>query len=533
MSQEAKAYGEPLKRRARSTVLRHAIEALTSGRESSSLVTVSEFDRMLQYCIRFIKKHAHRDLSEEMSLGQEYWHDVHASRVGLREASDLRVLFLCGPEPLNDLEELASLGIAPHNVWAVEGDRACFEAAVKQLHEAGMSTKLHFGSLHEFFSVVPEQFDVVYFDACGPLFGGKPKTNIVLRELFLNQRMAPLSALITNFAATPRENEEAWVKRLFAWYAPRYFQPVYHESEEIERVNGEKNYDEHIKTHLEAFYSDFVSRFTIEFATQLLPWWRVRGFPAARRTYFAEEQKLKSAIDAAFVVAKKGTPMQQALRLTGHGQLSPSSYPYLWMVNLVRKQIASGDPFKELVLNDTVGGAKLFDAVSAVTLVRNYFEGYVDWGKHNWEACSDEMGEVLGKFRWADSPGGPLDRFFCDTPLPNLIVDLLIGVYGYPYHVNLQKLRRLAYRAKQTTMYSDVFILDQCRYLYDLVPTLPLFGSELPLGLQLLIRTCIDLVRRHTHRSCWDLFRGGALAGEGEEGFGNHTWPDRRELTEA
>jgi hypothetical protein len=76
-------------------------------------------------------------------------------------------------------------------------------------------------------------------------------------------------------------------------------------------------------------------------------------------------------------------------------------------------------------------------------------------------------------------------------------------------------------------MLSDVFILDQCRYLYDLVPTLPLFGPELPFGLQLLIRICIDLIRRHTHNSCWDLFRGAALAAEGEDGFSIHQWPDR------
>ena len=37
---------------------------------------------------------------------------------------------------------------------------------------------------------------------------------------------------------------------------------------------------------------------------------------------------------------------------------------------------------------------------------------------------------------------------FCDTPLPNLIADLLIGIYGYPYHVNLASLLRLQYTAK-------------------------------------------------------------------------------------
>ena len=38
-----------------------------------------------------------------------------------------------------------------------------------------------------------------------------------------------IEALITNFAATPRDKEETWIKRLYAWYAPRFFQPIYDE----------------------------------------------------------------------------------------------------------------------------------------------------------------------------------------------------------------------------------------------------------------------------------------------------------------
>jgi hypothetical protein len=117
---------------------------------------------------------------------------------------------------------LVALGVAPENVWAVEGNEQAFKRAAKALREAGKPIKLHLGSLHEFLSVVPEQFDIVYFDANSPLFGGKPKTSTVLRELFQHQRMAPLSILITNFAAKPRDTEEDWIKRFHAWYAPRY-----------------------------------------------------------------------------------------------------------------------------------------------------------------------------------------------------------------------------------------------------------------------------------------------------------------------
>jgi hypothetical protein len=533
MSEDMGAYGEPQKRQARAAVLQHAVGSLTDGRASSPLVTVKTFNRLLQYCTQHIHEFAKRDLSEPLAEVQDHWNQLHASRVGRRRPRDLKVLFLCGPEPLNDLQELGALGIPPENVWAVEGEQEAFRSAARQLREARLPIKLHFGSLHEFFKIVPEQFDIVYFDACGPLLGGRPKTNIVLRELFLNQRMAPLSALITNFASTPRDNEKQWIDRLFAWYAPRYLQPVWNDNEEVgigERVNEGSEYREHLGENLEQFYSDFVSRFTIEFANELLPWWRVRALSAARRAYYAQESQLQAAVEAAFAVAETADTVEAFIHSTGHGQLSPDSYPFLWMANLAREHLEANDPLREFVFNDRLAGVSLYDAIAAISLVRNYFEGDIDWAKHNWDACSGELREALGRFRWFDSVGAPLYRLFCDRPLPNLVVDLLVGVYGYPYHVNLLKLRRLQYCAKKTTMLSDVFILDQCRYLYDMVPTLPLFGEELPFHLQLPIRICMSLIRRHTHESCWDLFWGSALAGTEVKGFSVHSWPAREIL---
>lgn len=520
------SYNEPSKRQARADVLRHAVVALTADRATSPLVTGQEFDRLLDYCVDFIRKHARQDLSEAVVPLRENWHATHTSRVGRRNPADLKVLFLSGPEPLNDFGALAGLGVDPHNVWAVESDKDTFQSAKMQMRQVGAPLKLHWGKLEEFFAIVPEQFDIVYFDACGPLFGGKPRTNAVLKELFVHQRMAPLSALVTNFAATPRDNEKDWVDRMFAWYAPRFDQPVYHSSEETERVHGLVAYREHLRVHLEGYYSDFVSRFTIDFANQLLAWWRVRALRAASRAYFAKEAQLKAAIAASFHSPPSGN-VKEMLQSVGHAQLSPSSYTYLWTLNLAKKHLGSNDPLLNMLFDEPLAQTKLSDAIEAISLVRNFFEGYVVWGAHNWNACSDDLKELLDSFRWFDSEGQPLHRFFCDVPLPNLIVDLLIGLYGYPYHVNVQKLRRISYRAKQTAMMSDVFILDQCRYLYDMVPTLPLFGQELPNGLQFVLRICMDLIRRHTHNSCWDLYRGAALAAVGEEGFELHSWPER------
>jgi hypothetical protein len=164
MSVERETYSQPQKKKARETVLRHTVRSLTVERASSPLVPVSMFDSLARYCVDFIRDHVRLDLSEPMRALRDHWEMVHASRVGRRAPSDLKVLFLCGPEPFNDLDELVALGVAPENVWAIEGDERAFKEAARQLREEGRPIKLHQGSLHEFLAVVPEQFDIVYFD---------------------------------------------------------------------------------------------------------------------------------------------------------------------------------------------------------------------------------------------------------------------------------------------------------------------------------------------------------------------------------
>jgi hypothetical protein len=538
MDAEKATYSQPTKVKARQAVLGDAVRALTEERDSSPLVPLETFESLGRYCVDLFQTYLHRDISEPIFLLQQHWEAVHTSRIGQRSPSDLKVLFLCGPEPLNDLMELLSLGVAPENVWAIEADEEAYRKAVRQLCEAGWPIKLHQGSLHEFLAVVPEQFDIVYFDACGPFFGGKPKTNIVLRELFLKQRMAPLSVLITNFAAKPRDTEDVWIKRLHAWYTPRYFQPVWGDIDgamAIERISDPTEFFSHLKANLEGYYSDFVTRFTIEFAGELLPWWRVRALKAARTAYFAPKKRLDEAINASLAngeaASAGGKPsIDTLIHSIGHGQLVPDQYQFLWTVALAKDHLRDNDSFLDILTKDTLEDAKLCDAINAISLVRNFFESTGGgMAQHNSDACSDVLRDVLDHFKWFDSPGAPGEGLFCDVPLPNLLMDLLIGVYGYPYHVNLQKLRRLEYTAKATPMYTDLFVLDQCRYMYDLVPTLAMFQVQLPDALQLQLRICMNLIGLHTHESCRDLYRGSALAAM-SEGFNVHSWPDRELL---
>jgi len=127
--------------------------------------------KMLDYCQKFILKHAKTDIRGELAVDADNWRNPQKGRVGIRSPVELNVLILSGPNPINDLTLLRDLGVPPENIWAIEGDKEVFQHAVKNLLDAQLPIKLHHGSLQEFLELVPQQFDLVYFDSCSPACG--------------------------------------------------------------------------------------------------------------------------------------------------------------------------------------------------------------------------------------------------------------------------------------------------------------------------------------------------------------------------
>src|SRR5690349_7298580 len=125
-----RAYQEKSKRRARSIVLKHAVDSLTLNRDSSPLVTMADFELLLEYCVQYIERYTTNRVEPALLTAKNYWNSLYAGRVGHRKAEELQILFLAGPDPLNDLAALMDLGVLPHNIWAVEGDKQSFNAAV-------------------------------------------------------------------------------------------------------------------------------------------------------------------------------------------------------------------------------------------------------------------------------------------------------------------------------------------------------------------------------------------------------------------
>lgn len=514
-------YDEPLKKQSRHIVLEHAVRMLTTDRLLAPVITPDEFADTFAKIRVHLRKHCQYPSSssqDDFDHLIEYWQAIHRLRIGVRDPKELQVLILCGPNPSNDFEKLRDLGVPPCNIWAIESNKQLFQAAVESLKTKPVPYRIHKGSLSEFFAVVPQQFDIVYFDGCGPLLGGSPSSLQVIKELFLNQRLSPLSVLITNFSV-PHDSAEQikWAERMASWYGPRSTQPKPFPNENApeirlgEYMSGKDGgaYVDHITQSFHDYYSDFITSFLYEFSGQLLPWWRCLALKGAREELFASKSEIELALDASLEFGT-GQTLEEILESTGLAVLIPDSYRHQVSAMIANFKLDNGDVVRALYESE-YKGVKLLKAASAFSLLRNFSPGDEKFGSHNRLVCNDLFREVLTNFSWLDSPGRKFARCFCDIPFQHLLVDLCAGQVGYPYHVSLQKSLRLAYTAKSTEMFMDLTVMDQMRYMYEFLPSIPLLKQPIAIPIQIVIRTCMEAIWKNSYQISSDIFSASTL----------------------
>lgn len=99
----------------------------------------------------------------------------------------------------------------------------------------------------------------------------------------------------------------------------------------------------------------------------------------------------------------------------------------------------------------------------------------------------------MSKFNWHQSIYP-----FCDLFLFHQVKEVLFRQLSVPYHVNIEQTQRWTYKAKDTQMYMDLFVLDECRYLYDWMPSFDMFYSGMQdIERQFSFRFILDAVAKH------------------------------------
>lgn len=497
------SYSQPVKKQVRRLVLGQAVKTLTSDRSRAAVVIPREFLETLNYAVGFLATYYRLESSFRSKLGSitNEWLKFQQTVIGRKRPSDLRVLYLCGPEPNNDLEVFLELGVLSQNIWAVESGDLSYAAAVEQLRTTANFIRIHHGSLGAFFSTTNERFDIIYIDACGTF--PEPRELQSILEMFRRERLASPGILITNYSQPAQEKREIFERLMAAYFAPRM--------DDTPRALLNSGYDntvgdidllkQAIRGNFGETFSDFVTRYIVELGREIIPHERIVTNRDIKKKYFADKELVEKVQRRALAEMPAPEEFEDAdtwikrfYKELGDVYLSFRSYPVL---NFLLDLQHNGD------LQCFSAGIDV-EAYRKVSLLAQVLQGH-------WEIASDQM---LGAIRssWFDGQGG----VFCDVPLPHLLINSALGIYGRPYFPNPRRSARYSYVAKKATMYTDLLLFDQCRYYFDFLPTLDLLPKRFEsIGYQLVLRACLDRIERHDFSSSSNPFRGCALGGFG------------------
>jgi hypothetical protein len=522
-------YTEPKKILARQQVIDSAIAALTSDRSNATLCRRTYVREVRDVLVM----RGGLDAAVAAQLTKETierWEGFYDSITQLRDAKNLKVAYLCGPNPENDLRVFCTAGILPENIWAFESDADIHDKAVASaLASEFPFIKIINGGLDTFLEASPMRFDIIYLDFCGPLpsRNKKQKTLLAISRVLARHALNSPGALITN-VSLPTEAGDSVGRALLAKLVACYLYPKeFLEGEAGTTPEGAiaqgYDFDEWsaiVSADLEGYYGQFVTRVLMDHASFISPYSR---FPKTSRIFAnffkrVPEAESKALVESAFHFAETEEG--------GGGDVivDAGQYPVLWaFASLDKKTNAKDKNYPQWVNLDADFAAFADIFLSQLRtdgqqneLIRNTceltFAMLADKGADAF--LTDALAKVVNEHRLQDY------YQFCDLVLEHQIVELLFRQVAVPYHVNVERTRRWRYQAKETPMFMDMTILDECRYLYDWMPTIEMVSAGFSdIERQLAYRFALDAVSKHRRWYNSEYFFGTAVIDQFSEPF--------------
>ncbi len=525
-------------------VIENAIAALTHERNTSTLSRRSY--------VREVKAHIvsgdnELDTAEAEKLSEETikrWESFYDSITQSRTPANLKIAYLSGPNPENDLRVFCSAGVLPENIWAFESENSIYsEAIVAALGSEFSFIKIVNGGVDAFLEASPQRFDIIYLDFCGPLpsRNKKQKTLSALTKVLARHSLNSPGILITNFSL-PAEQQDPGGRALLAKLVACYLYP----KEFLECDDSESNLTEGpisfghdplewhklVAANLDQYYGQFVTRLLMDHASFISPYDRFPKRNALFGKFFdvKDSQYFKETGESLFHFNSNDEE-------GGGGDVIIDSwqYPVLWTMAALDKTLNAQDAnypqfvfddenfakFAELFMSQlNVNGNKKELLESLVLLSFMLSEG------HDQEAhLSDSMKNIRDKH--------DIRSFhqFCDLVLFHQIMELLFRQVANPYQVNVEKTRRWRYQAKDTPMFMDMLILDECRYLYDWMPTADMFSAGISnIERQLVYRFVLDGIAKHRRWYNAEYFFGTAVVDQYTNAFKAKTLKQRETI---
>lgn len=269
-------YKQDTKNRVRHTVIRKAVELLTSSRSEACCVRNSYVRDLHDHFVSLPETH---EKYEAEKIDHSYireWEQMHSSLIGTKRPSELSVCYLSGPEPENDFNEFVDMGVLPQNIWAFESEKNSYLQALNAVDGSSfMQPKIVKMSIERFFENSPKKFDIVYNDACASLISDQHALRCVA-SLFQYHRLNSPGVLITNFAYLDNSNpnEVAQYTDLISRYnilRHNRTANLINESGKIHFKHDSANINVEVSQNLEGAYGEFITAMVCNAASITIP----------------------------------------------------------------------------------------------------------------------------------------------------------------------------------------------------------------------------------------------------------------------
>lgn len=536
-----KNYQENEKEIVRKEALTNAIQYLTKDRFETTIAYKSYLKDAKEALInKSLNGGNYGDIARSLTDETiKRWESFYESIVQQKKPSELKIAYLCGPNPLNDLHIMTDLGVLPENVWAFElGNNEYNNAIMETLNSEYPYLKIIKGDMSIFFEYSPMKFDIIYFDACSPLPSPSSKTLKSLVSIFKNHKLNSPGALITNFSL-PTEKQDNHTRDSIEKIVGAYLNPkafLENDKETTESgikdgaeaygyIYGEREWDEIISSDLENYYGQYLTRFINDIASVIVPYQKIFNSKEFLKIFFKDifdknsQDKLSEELKEKLYDFTHFTDDDEGGK-GGDIYVDSMQYSILLSIyyidDLDKKNRFFKSFFNELSI---LKNKDMF--VDGISFMFYIF----DQGDGQEKYYSDSL-KVLSRNWNAFSR-----HYLCDVFLFHQLKELLARQLCVPYHLNIERTDRWTYKAKETQMFTDLLVFDECRYLYDWMPTLDMLEANLNnIDMELSIRLILDSVSKHTLYYNKEYFYGTSALDIGIKGFEGKVLKKRKNI---
>ena len=516
------SYNQEEKEKCRRKAIKHAIESLTTGRPKSLCVQQSDVGKFWEYLKTNVLINLSQQDIEDVTMEVEQWKRFHESQIQTRTPSDLRVCYLGGDNPVNDLKVFVEHGVLCQNVWAIEKDKKTLEKAWKSIKDSNLrNVRMFKGDIRHFLKEFEGQFDIIYYDACGPLPSWKQNTLQVIGYVFLYNKLTSPGALITNFSFPPKSeenvvaqasDEEEDVNKLPSDEQREQINFLAQEYLKNRLVNTLLTFEEYesIDEFLESNadednYSDYITYQVIDTAYLLVPAFRMLSSTdeSLWDQIFVKKKRFLDELKSYESYANLGRSTEAKCKRHCKQAAKKSLYRRIGSAFSVSYANDFCNAWNDQIFPDWKSGSitKKYN-ISSLLSTPLIWSNNIFIHRFSNKACKERCFGPFLDFLHDKSEKKTVYYKAC-----LLITGLLCGQLACPSFPVLNKLMHLRYTARKRQMFCDVFIFDKCRYVYEQFPSVDcaFFAME-EKKQQMVICMAVACLRNHLENICKDFF---------------------------